>query len=295
MSIIVAIILGIVEGLTEFIPVSSTGHMILTARVLGYNDQTSVMKTFEIVIQLGAILAIAWVYRYRILNLLGLSQKTGPKDQTFSTAGTDAAGTNTIGTSTFGPRKRPKLNLIHVLLGIVPAMALGYLFQEHIKNLFSASTVLWALVVGGLFMLFAEWYNRRIKVSAEEMDQLTYTQALLIGLFQCISVLWPGFSRSGSTIAGGMISGTSYKAAADFSFLIAVPIMVAVSGYELLDSYKDLNGDTLLAFAIGFVVSFIVAYFVVLAFLKLIQKVKLRHFAYYRFILAAAFWIFIMR
>ncbi|ANS73720.1 undecaprenyl-diphosphatase [Paenibacillus yonginensis] len=275
MDIIVAIILGIVEGITEFIPVSSTGHMILTSRLMGYDDQSSVMNSFEIVIQLGAILAIAWVYRYRILNLLGLQ-----KDSQTSRAIGKPAG---------------KLNLIHVLLGIVPALAIGYIFKDHIKSLFSASTVLWALVVGGLFMIFAEWYNKRFaRVSAEDIDQISYTQAFLIGLFQCISVLWPGFSRSGSTISGGMIAGVSYRASADFSFLIAVPIMIAVSGYELLDSYKDLNSDTLLAFAIGFVVSFIVAYLVVLAFLKLIQKVKLRHFAYYRFVLAALFWIFIM-
>ncbi|GGA52586.1 undecaprenyl-diphosphate phosphatase [Paenibacillus physcomitrellae] len=275
MDIIVAIILGIVEGITEFIPVSSTGHMILTSRLMGYDDQSSVMNSFEIVIQLGAILAIAWVYRFRILNLLGLQ-----KDSQTSRAIGKPAG---------------KLNLIHILLGIVPALAVGYIFKDHIKSLFSASTVLWALVVGGIFMIFAEWYNKRYaRVSAEDIDQISYTQAFLIGIFQCISVLWPGFSRSGSTISGGMISGVSYRASADFSFLIAVPIMIAVSGYELLDSYKDMNSDTLLAFAIGFVVSFIVAYLVVLAFLKLIQKVQLRHFAYYRFVLAAVFWIFIM-
>lgn len=278
MTIIVAIILGIVEGLTEFIPVSSTGHMILTAKLMGYDDQSSEMKTFEIVIQLGAILAIAWFYRYRILNLLGLSKQTTSENGTAEQL-----------------RSGPKLNLIHVLLGVVPAMAIGYFFRDHIKSLFSASTVLWALVVGGFFMIFAEWYNnKKAKVTAQEMDQLSYTQAFLIGIFQCISVLWPGFSRSGSTIAGGMIAGSSYKAAADFSFLMAVPIMVCVSGYELLDSYKDLNSDTILNFAIGFVISFIVAYLVVLAFFKLIQKIKLRHFAYYRFVLAICFWIFIM-
>ncbi|AWB44024.1 undecaprenyl-diphosphatase [Paenibacillus sp. CAA11] len=274
MSFIVALILGIVEGLTEFIPVSSTGHMILTAQLMGYNDQSPVMKTFEIVIQLGAILAIALVYRQRILNLLGL-QKDKPL---FANQ---------------APARR--LNLIHVLLGIVPALAVGYIFRDHIKSLFSSATVLWALVVGGIFMIFAEWFNKnKAHVTAKEMDGMTYKQALLIGLFQCISVLWPGFSRSGSTIAGGMISGTSYKAAADFSFLIAIPIMCAVSGYELLDSYKYLTSDTLFYFIVGFVVSFVVAYVVVLAFFKLIQKVQLRHFAYYRFVLAAIFWLFIM-
>ncbi|MGG6312134.1 undecaprenyl-diphosphate phosphatase [Paenibacillus macerans] len=275
MSLIVAIILAIVEGLTEFIPVSSTGHMILTAKLMGYDDQSPEMKTFEIVIQLGAILAIAWVYRERILNLLGLSKKVTVVDR-HAPAG--------------------RLDLIHVILGILPALVVGFFFRDFIKSLFSSSTVLWALVAGGLFMIFAEWFSKnKAKITAPEIDQLTYKQALLIGLYQCISVLWPGFSRSGSTIAGGMLSGASYRAASDFSFLIAVPIMCAVSGYEMLDSYRYLTSDTIGYFLIGFVVAFIVAYVVVVAFLKLIHKIQLRHFAYYRFILAALFWIFIMR
>lgn len=277
MSLIVAVILAIVEGLTEFIPVSSTGHMILTAKLLGYDDQSPVMKTYEIVIQLGAILAIAWVYRERILNLLGLSKKV------------------TVVSKSKYLRSR-RLDLIHVILGIMPALLVGFFFRDFIKGLFSSHTVLWALVVGGVFMIFAEWFSKnKANVTAQEIDELTYKQALLIGLYQCISVLWPGFSRSGSTIAGGMLSGASYKASADFSFLIAVPIMCAVSGYEMLDSFRYLTSGTIGYFLIGFVIAFIVAYVVVLAFLKLIQKIQLRHFAYYRFILAALFWIFIMR
>ncbi|WP_433943887.1 undecaprenyl-diphosphate phosphatase [Paenibacillus sp. SN-8-1] len=275
MSLIVAIILGIVEGLTEFIPVSSTGHMILSAKLMGYNDQSSEMKTFEIIIQLGAILAIAIVYRERILNLFGLK-----KDKQLFRSQVPAR----------------KLNLIHVILGCLPGLAVGFIFRHQIKDLFSTSTVLWALVVGGVFMIFAEWFgNNKARVSAKEIDHLSYGQALLIGFYQCISILWPGFSRSGSTIAGGMLSGASYKAAADFSFLIAIPMMCAASGYELLDSYKDITGSNLGYFILGFIVSFVVAYLVVVAFLKLLQKIKLRHFAYYRFVLAAVFWIFIMR
>lgn len=145
-------------------------------------------------------------------------------------------------------------------------------------------------------MIAAEWYSKnKARVTAKDIDQLTHKQALLIGLYQCISVLWPGFSRSGSTIAGGMFSGASYKASADFSFLIAIPIMFAVSGYEMLDSYRYFTIDTIGLFAVGFIVSFIVAYIVVMVFLKSIQKIQLRHFAYYRFLLAALFWTFIMQ
>ncbi|MGM1047906.1 undecaprenyl-diphosphatase [Paenibacillus uliginis N3/975] len=275
MDFIASIILGIVEGLTEFIPVSSTGHMILTAKVMGYDDQTPIMKTFEIVIQLGAILAIAIVYWSRIMNLLGWSHSEPLIKQGV-------------------PKKR--LNLMHVILGIAPALTVAFFAKDFIKGLFSAQTVLYALVAGGIFMMFAEWYNKtKSRITAHDMDDLTYKQALLIGLYQIISVLWPGFSRSGSTISGGMLSGVSYKAAADFSFLIAIPIMCAAAGYELLKSYRYFTTDVLGLFITGFIVSFVVAYFVVLAFMKLIQKIRLTHFAIYRFVLAAVFWLFIMQ
>lgn len=275
MDFIASIILGIVEGLTEFIPVSSTGHMILTAKVMGYDDQTPIMKTFEIVIQLGAILAIAIVYWRRIMNLLGWSHSEPLSKQGESVK---------------------RLNLIHVFLGIAPALTVAFFAKDFIKGLFSAQTVLYALVTGGIFMIFAEWYNRKkSRITSHELDELTYKQALLIGLYQIISVLWPGFSRSGSTISGGMLSGVSYKASADFSFLIAIPIMCAAAGYELLESYRYFTSDVLGLFVVGFIVSFVVAYFVVLAFMKLIQKIRLTHFAIYRFVLAAVFWLFIMQ
>lgn len=275
MDTITAIILAIVEGITEFIPVSSTGHMILTTKLLGFDEQDSIMKTYEIVIQLGAILAIALVYRKRVLNLLGIGRSSSGRG---------------------GVMPAARLNLIHVILGIAPALAVAFFARDFIKSLFGASTVLWALVAGGILMIVAEWVNRRkIRITAHELDDLSYGQALAIGLYQIISVLWPGFSRSGSTISGGMLSGVSYKASADFSFLIAIPIMCAASGYELLDSYKDFTSESIGYFVIGFLISFVVAYLVVILFMKWIQKIRLTHFAIYRFILAAVFWLFIMR
>lgn len=275
MDTITAIILAIVEGITEFIPVSSTGHMILTTKLLGYDEQEPIMKTYEIVIQLGAILAIALVYRQRVLDLLGIGRSAQSRG---------------------GVMPASRLNLIHIILGIAPALAVAFFARDFIKGLFSAPTVLWALVAGGILMIVAEWVNRRkIRVTAHDLDDLSYGQALAIGLYQIISVLWPGFSRSGSTISGGMLSGVSYKASADFSFIIAIPIMCAASGYELLDSYKYFTSDTIWDFAIGFVISFVVAYVVVVLFMKMIQKIRPTHFAIYRFILAAVFWLFIMR
>lgn len=274
MDTITAIILAIVEGITEFIPVSSTGHMILTAELLKV-EQTPILKTFEIVIQLGAILAIALVYRHRVLDLLGM--------------GRDRAGRG-------GVMPRARLNLLHVFLGIAPALGVAFFARDFIKGLFGASTVLWALVAGGILMIIAEWVNKRkIRITAHELDDMSYGQALAIGLYQIISVLWPGFSRSGSTISGGMLSGVSYKASADFSFLIAIPIMCAASGYELLDSYTYFTKETTLYFVIGFLISFVVAYAVVVLFMRWIQKIRLTHFAIYRFILAAVFWLFVMR
>ncbi|MGZ9583258.1 undecaprenyl-diphosphate phosphatase [Paenibacillus marinisediminis] len=273
LTILLAVLLGVVEGITEFIPVSSTGHMILTTRLMGVDDQSDLLKTFEIVIQLGAILAITVVYRERIQNMLGIGIRSVKQ----------------------GNKEKRSLNLLHVALGIGPALIVAFFAKDWIKQLFSAETVLTALAAGGIFMWVAEWYGERKRPSANTLDDITYKQAFLIGLYQILSVLWPGFSRSGSTISGGMLSGVSYRAAADFSFLIAIPIMILASGYELLDSYQHFTWNVLGFFALGFIVSFIVAYGVVVMFLNHLQRIKLRYFAIYRFILAGLFWWFIVK
>ncbi|WP_028546147.1 undecaprenyl-diphosphate phosphatase [Paenibacillus taiwanensis] len=273
LTVLVAILLGVVEGLTEFIPVSSTGHMILTAKLMGINDQSELLKSFEIAIQLGAILAIMIVYWNRLLTMFGLKQRSVSK----------------------GGVPQKQLNLLHVALGISPALLTAYFAKDFIKSLFSASTVLWALVAGAIFMIAAERIGSRRRPSAETLDDISYGQAFMIGIYQIISVLWPGFSRSGSTMAGGMLSRVSYRAAADFSFLMAIPIMVVVCGYELMSSYKLFTPGVLGFFALGFIVSFAVAYIVVVAFLKHIQNIKLWHFAVYRLVLAGMFWFFVMR
>lgn len=260
----VAIILGIVEGLTEFLPVSSTGHLILSAHLLGFTGEKA--DTFEVVIQLGAILAVAILYWKRLLRLVGWQDKTVP----------------------YTPEKR--LSLVHVFIAIMPAMILGLLLHGYIKEyLFSPNTVLIGLIIGGIFMIYAE--KRQPIIRSKEMDEMTYKQALHIGLFQCLA-LWPGFSRSGATIAGGMLTGVSLRAAADFSFLIAVPMMVAASGYDLLKNIEYLSKDDIGFFFVGFFVSMIVALLAVVSFLKLLEKVKLSAFAYYRFGIAGLFWFY---
>ncbi|MFX0559999.1 undecaprenyl-diphosphate phosphatase [Tepidibacillus infernus] len=267
---IVSIIQGIVEGLTEFLPVSSTGHLILSGELLGFTGNKA--ETFEIVIQLGAILAVAILYWRRVFGLLDWRK------------GFKAEG---------GLFAKGQLNLIHIFIAIFPAMLMGLLLHKVIKTyLFSSSTVLIGLVIGGLFMIYAE--KRKTKETATELDQITYKQAFLIGLSQILA-LWPGFSRSGATIAGGLLVGTNHKTAAEFSFIIAIPMMVAASGYDLLKSYQFLSVNDIGFFVVGFIVSFIVAWLAVVSFLKLLQKVKLTPFAIYRFILAALFWFFILR
>ncbi|QHT61386.1 undecaprenyl-diphosphate phosphatase [Paenibacillus lycopersici] len=277
-NIVTSVIQGIVEGLTEFLPVSSTGHLILTGKLLGFTGEKA--DTFEIVIQLGAILAVAIVYWRRILSLLGLGGP-GPGPGSGEDAPEAAEG-----------KAARKLNVLHVILACLPAMALGLILHGFIKSyLFSPYTVLAGLVLGGLFMLLGQ--KKQAAVQAEDIDQLSYKQALLIGLFQCLA-LWPGFSRSGATIAGGLLAGVGYRAATNFSFLVAIPMMIAASGYELLKSHGTLTASDAGFFATGFIVAFVVALLAVLTFLKLLEKLKLAPFAYYRFVLAAVFLAYLL-
>lgn len=265
----IAIIQGIVEGVTEFLPVSSTGHLILSGELLGFTGDKA--DTFEIIIQLGAILAVAVIFWRRILGLLGLV---------------------TVDSVNGDSNERQKLNLIHVILACLPAMVLGLILHSFIKTyLFSPYTVLAGLMMGGFFMLFGQ--KKQTAVQAENIDQLSYKQAITIGLFQCLA-LWPGFSRSGATIAGGLLVGAGYKAATNFSFLIAIPMMIAASGYELLKSYHTLTIADAGFFITGFVVAFVVALLAVITFLKLLERLKLAPFAYYRFVLAAVFAIYLL-
>ncbi len=264
-ELFVAFILGIVEGLTEFAPVSSTGHMILVDDFLLHSKELfspPVANTFKVVIQLGSILAVVVVFKDRILNLLGL-KKNMP-----------------------GAENGPKLTLAQVLVGLIPAGVLGVLFEDYIDEyLFSVETVLIGLVIGAVLMIIAD-YARPKRPSAETVDQITYKQALGTGLFQCLG-LWPGFSRSGSTISGGVLLGMSHRAASDFTFIMAIPIMLGASGLSLLKNWKYFTIDALPFFIVGFISAFIFALISIRFFLKLINRVKLVPFAIYRIVLAA--------
>lgn len=261
---IIAVILGIVEGLTEYIPVSSTGHMILVGHMLGFDGPRA--SVFEVFIQLGAILSVLVIYKEKFLrmakqyNCLHLLKKENWQ------------------------RHDTGLTLAHIAVGIVPVMLIGFFAHHFIKTyLFSTATVIIGLFVGGLYMLIAE--KKRIPIVCDDVEAMSIKQAFCVGFFQ-IFALWPGFSRSGSTIGGALFLGISRKAAADYSFIIAVPVMFIACIYDLLKSLNDLNSNDLVMIAIGFVVAFIVAYISVLWFLKFLNKSTLASFAYYRFLLA---------
>lgn len=256
-----AIIIGIVEGLTEFIPVSSTGHMILVGNMIGFNDNAAAV--FEVFIQLGAILAVIFFYKDKFLRFLtpqGWDKNTG-------------------------------LSAWHVAAGIVPVMLIGYVLHKPIKQyLFSPMTVIVGLILGALLMLVAEKYGRR-KFIDDAMD-ISIKQAFCIGMFQ-VFALWPGFSRSGSTISGGLLLGVTRKAAADYSFIIAVPLMFVACIYDLLKNLAHLSFNDLYMISVGFVTAFIVSYISIVWFLKFLNKSSLAAFAYYRFGLAAiSYWYF---
>ncbi|MBY0087845.1 undecaprenyl-diphosphate phosphatase [Brevibacillus brevis] len=270
----VAIVLGLVEGLTEFAPVSSTGHMIIVDDFLFQTKDLfspEVANTFKIVIQLGSILAVVVLMWDRFMSLLGLNRLAGKREV--------QAG--------------PRLNLATVIVGLIPAGILGVLFDDYIDEyLFSTKTVVIGLVLGALLMLAADWFRpRRPKI--ESVDQITYKQAFLVGLIQCFS-LWPGFSRSGSTISGGVLLGMSHRAAADFTFIMAVPIMAGASFLSLLKRWDAITMDSIPFFVVGFISAFVFALLSIRFFLKLINRIKLTPFAIYRLVLAAVIYFVFM-
>jgi undecaprenyl-diphosphatase len=270
LMIIKAILLGLVEGLTEFAPVSSTGHMIIVDDMWLRSETFLTQQganTFKIVIQLGSILAVVVTFKDRFIDLLGLGR------------------INKLTGSGQG-----RLNLTQVLVGLIPAGVLGVLFDDYIdEHLFSTSTVLIGLVIGALLMIIADIIGPK-QPKTQTVDQISYRQALAVGLFQCFS-LWPGFSRSGSTISGGVLMGMSHKAAADFTFIMAVPIMAGASFLSLLKNWEYMTMDALPIFIAGFISAFVFALLSIRFFLKLINKIKLLPFAIYRIVLALILYI----
>lgn len=247
-----ALILGLVEGITEFLPISSTGHLILAGSLLNFNDETG--KVFEIVIQLGAILAVCWVYRDRLLDVV----RHLPRQQ-------DA--------------RRFTLNLI---IAFMPAAILGVLFIKTIKAyLFKPVPVALAFIVGGLLILWAERREHRIVV--ERVDDMGWRDALKVGCAQALALI-PGTSRSGATIIGGLFFGLSRQAATEFSFFLAIPTMFAATAFDVYKHRELLHLNDLGVFAIGFIAAFISAMFAVRGLLRYISHHDFTAFAWYRIV-----------
>ncbi|SEM73612.1 undecaprenyl-diphosphate phosphatase [Lihuaxuella thermophila] len=279
-DIVVGFVLGVVEGLTEFAPVSSTGHQILTRSLLGIQEDDVAVNTLIVVIQLGSILAAVIVYWKRLLSLFGLYKLDHEEKEPAYQPGQSRR------------RRHRRFNLLHVFIGIIPSGILGVLLHDFIKEkLFGNVTVLFALIAGGILMIVAD--KAKVQVTAHTLDDLTYKQAFYIGLIQCLS-LWPGFSRSGSTISGGLLVGCNHKTASDFTFIMAIPIMLGAATVDLAENWNVLSAADLPLFITGFITAFIFALLAIKFFLKLIDTVKLTPFAIYRFILAAVFGIFIL-
>jgi undecaprenyl-diphosphatase len=245
-----ALILGVVEGLTEFLPVSSTGHLILVGDLLHFSDEKA--QVFEIVIQCGAILAVCWEYRAKFIAVIG-SLPTSRSAQRFT---------------------------LNLLVAFLPIAILGLLFGKAIKAaLFKPVPVAVAFIVGALIILWAE--RRRHVVRVASVDEMTWRDALKVGLAQCCALI-PGTSRAGATIIGGLLFGLSRRAATEFSFFLAVPVLFAASGYELLKHRALLSADDLGMFAVGFLFAFAAAFLCVRWLLRYISQHDFTVFAWYR-------------
>lgn len=245
-----ALVMGLVEGLTEFFPISSTGHLIVAGDLIRFDAHGA--KVFEVVIQLGAILAVLWLYRARFISMLaGLAREADARS--FA------------------------LNLI---LAFLPAAIVGFLFIKPIKaHLFNAPSVGAALVLGGLVILWVE--RRQLRVRVHTVDNMTWRDALKVGCAQVLALI-PGTSRSGSTIIGGMLFGLDRRAATEFSFFLAVPTMFAATLYDVYKNYSLFTASDLPVFAVGFLAAFVSALLAVRGLIRYVSGHSFNAFAWYR-------------
>lgn len=255
MTIIDAIILGTLEGMTEFLPISSTGHLILASNLLGI-AQTDAHKAFEVSIQLGSILAVLFIYTKKLLVDKSLWLK--------------------------------------VIVAFLPTAVFGFLFYKTIKSLFGIETVSIMLVAGGVLFLLVEFFRRNKSNNAgKHIGELTIKESFVIGLFQSISMV-PGTSRSGMTMLGGIFSGLNRKSAAEFSFLLAIPTMLVATFYDLYKNRTSMIVDDYTLVAIGFGTAFVVAFFTVKAMIKFLENHTFVVFGIYRIIVGLAFWFLVV-
>lgn len=254
MDIYQAIILGIIEGITEFLPISSTGHLIVASEALGL-VQSETNTAFEVIIQFAAILAVVANYkekfRFRYLDLWA-----------------------------------------KVIIAFLPLAVTGFLFKDQIKAMFTVETVAVMFIVGGILFLIIEYFQKNRVPKVEAVEDISYVQAAWIGIAQAFALV-PGTSRAGSTIIGALLVGLSRKASAEFSFLVALPVMATVSGYDLLKYHKDFTGELLPVLLAGFVTSFLVAWVVMKLFIKFLERFTFNAFGVYRILFGVILLYFI--
>ncbi len=255
MTIIDSVILGIIEGVTEFLPISSTGHLILGGKILGI-PETEFLKSFEIIIQLGAIAAVLFLFWKPFWKMENLKKIIG---------------------------------------GSIPTAFIGFGLYKIIKNelLGSETVVLWALLLGGLFLIIFEYFYKGPDVPKEEVKDITYPQAFFIGIFQALAVI-PGVSRSAATIIGGLALGIPRSAIVRFSFMLAVPTIVGATGLDIVNNHQAFARTDYGLLAIGFLTAFIVAIISIKFLLRYVEKNNFTPFGVYRIILALVFFLFII-
>ena len=245
MTIFDSLLLGAVEGITEFLPISSTGHLIVVSSFLGL-EQTNAHKTFEVAIQLGSILAVLFLFAKRLLV--------------------------------------DKMLWIKIIIAFLPTAIFGFLFYKTIKSLFGAESVAIMLIIGGFIFLIVEYFRRNHDDKKDKtINDLTIKEALTIGLFQSLSMV-PGTSRSGATMIGGLVAGLSRKSAAEFSFLLAIPTMFVATFYDLYKNRNEMIIDDYSLLAVGFVTAFVVAFFTVKAVMNFLTTHTFIVFGIYRII-----------
>ncbi len=246
MTILDSIILGLIEGFTEFLPISSTGHLIVASKFLGI-DQSAVTKAYQVIIQFAAILAVVLNYRDKFtIKKIDLWTK--------------------------------------VILAFIPIGTVGFIFSNQIKALFSIQVVAVMFIIGGIVFLIVEiFFIDEEQETIDDIEDVSLRQAMIIGFTQILALI-PGASRAGSTIIGALLLGLSRKASAEFSFLLAFPVMSAVTAYDLLKHYKDFSDANLITLGVGFVVAFFVAYLTIKLFLAFLEKFTFIAFGIYRII-----------
>ena len=254
MTLFDSLILGALEGVTEFLPISSTGHLILASQLLGL-QQTAAHKAFEVSIQLGSILAVLFLYAQRLLA-----------DKTL---------------------------WLKIAIAFLPAGGLGFLFYKQIKALFGVETVSIMLIAGGVVFLIFEYLRRNKPIdSGKDIKELTIKEAFTIGIFQSLSMI-PGTSRSGATLIGGLVIGLSRKSAAEFSFLLAIPTMIIATAYDLIKHRNEMVVDDYFMLSVAFITAFVFALATVKLFVTFVSRHTFTPFAIYRIVVGLIFFYFV--